>query len=489
MNKRDTEKFLEKLNNVKWSFVANGGYGSVYKSRNTFEDEDLKIVKKEYMLKHEHVMAAKGRILEAANMLQNIDLSRFALPILHITETPEKICLYMEEIEPGSLYGKFWRKKDEMLTEKCVMEIAWQVASALSEIHAKNVIHRDIKPDNVLYSEKNKKIFLADFDLSRFNCDNLTNTKAGTLLYSPPEILTETEEAYTNKCDLWSFGVFIFELLFQEHPIQQTGSKTQKRCILDFREHALLFPNNRKISTSVIRIIKSLLVVDPTKRPDAKSLVKKIEAYFLEKGPLPNLEVLSITTEDVPDNSTESEMFFDPLLPNSIHCLMIFLPKLTKAVLFGQNLINIGHLKFKNKIFFSEMIICVCFEALYIINFLESALERLKDLDTKVCTFHHEIILWKEQFRNIIKSLRATVDIEELNDIINKELLLSTSEIKKYFLTFSENLLKDVNIGSFKINCLGIFAEFEIVKKNLEANLEENFDELKLCLGEYKFEV
>ena len=98
------------------------------------------------------------------------------------------------------------------------------MASALNYLHKKNIIHRDIKADNIIicnvnfllfYKIKNKKkgiAKLADFGYSRLcNLQNTRNTFCGTLDYLSPEIVNG--ENYNYSVDVWAFGVLAYSLL------------------------------------------------------------------------------------------------------------------------------------------------------------------------------------------------------------------------------------------------------------------------------------
>ncbi|KAI8542811.1 hypothetical protein RHMOL_Rhmol08G0168400 [Rhododendron molle] len=93
------------------------------------------------------------------------------------------------------------------------MKIATETASALSYLHASNVIHRDVKTTNILL-DNNFCVKVADFGLSRFSpidATHISTAPQGTLGYVDPEYY----ESYqlTTKSDVYSFGVVLFELI------------------------------------------------------------------------------------------------------------------------------------------------------------------------------------------------------------------------------------------------------------------------------------
>jgi len=84
---------------------------------------------------------------------------------------------------------------------------------------SKNIIHRDLKPENILIkyvSQNNFIIKLADFGLSREFNNTSFSTYVGSPLYIAPEILNAKGNYIPIKCDLWSIGVVIYKLKFNE---------------------------------------------------------------------------------------------------------------------------------------------------------------------------------------------------------------------------------------------------------------------------------
>ena len=108
------------------------------------------------------------------------------------------------------------------LDDSMICSIMKQLNNAFKYLNEMNIIHRDIKPKNVLikYINKRAQPFLAklsDYGLSRV-LDIRTNYFCGTKDYMAPEILLKTN--YDNKVDLWSIGVMMYYMHFQEYPFK-----------------------------------------------------------------------------------------------------------------------------------------------------------------------------------------------------------------------------------------------------------------------------
>ena len=98
-----------------------------------------------------------------------------------------------------------------------VVDIFRQVCNGFKEVHEKNIIHRDVKPANFLIHKGVIKI--ADFGFARV-VDSVEEeqifTFLGSPLYMAPQILSK--QKFSSKCDVWSLGVTIYEILYGRTP-------------------------------------------------------------------------------------------------------------------------------------------------------------------------------------------------------------------------------------------------------------------------------
>ena len=108
-------------------------------------------------------------------------------------------------------------EETEHFAEHLMQSIACQVLSALFYLHSRRILHRDLKPQNILIFPGGV-VKLCDFGFSRVMSPDtvLLNSVKGTPLYMAPEV-TQSQPAYDHTADLWSLGVILFEL-FTGHP-------------------------------------------------------------------------------------------------------------------------------------------------------------------------------------------------------------------------------------------------------------------------------
>ena len=156
--------------------------------------------------------------------------------------------------------SEFIKDNKGNISNTMIKNILLQLNEAFKMMYSKNLIHRDLKPQNILIKKDdniNDFIFkIADFGLSRVFDNNNFSTKEGTQLYSAPEQLDPLTKNYEpTKCDLWAIGVIIYELKFNEVPILSFYDGT----IPDSFGDELLDD-----------LVKRLIVKDPNKRIDWK---------------------------------------------------------------------------------------------------------------------------------------------------------------------------------------------------------------------------
>ena len=141
--------------------------------------------------------------------------------------------IIMEYIAGGQTLRSYTRPESLLPVEK-VVEIMFKCAKALDYAHREGVTHRDIKPSNILVT-KDMDVKIGDFSIAHINKPDNTTTQAGGVMGSPKYMSPEqlSEEHVTNRTDLFSLGVVMYELLTGRHPFEAVNFSRLVNLILN----------------------------------------------------------------------------------------------------------------------------------------------------------------------------------------------------------------------------------------------------------------
>lgn len=187
-------------------------------------------------------------------------------------ESHNNIYLAMEYVPFGDLESYI----QAGLKESDTRQIAFQVLDGIRIMHELDLIHRDIKPANVFIVQREPVwwVKLGDFSISKRSVTRQTvlQTQVGTQGYQAPEVLgiieTEKKDMYDSKCDIWSFGCLLFEMLTRRLPFPST------RTLIDYCNDEEPFPGLqiKKSGGSLLiaEFVWSMLQASPLARPTAE---------------------------------------------------------------------------------------------------------------------------------------------------------------------------------------------------------------------------
>ncbi|OMJ78572.1 hypothetical protein SteCoe_21596 [Stentor coeruleus] len=170
-----------------------------------------------------------------------------------------------ELCEGDTLYSRL--RKIGKFSEKTVLEIMKQVLEGVSYIHSQNVVHRDIKLENILFvSQDRLDLKIADFgNSSTFSHIKKPKGLCGTLHYLAPEV---HKKEYDEKVDIWSCGILAYMLLTGKSPYREIASKDIITEI-DQKIFAELINCCTELSDDGRDLLNRMLEKDPEKRISA----------------------------------------------------------------------------------------------------------------------------------------------------------------------------------------------------------------------------
>ena len=227
----------------------------------------------------------KARLAKTEGMLEReisclLKLSSCPNVVNYITCTRDSNFEYIViELMEGSLdnYLSSTKVRSQALT------ICSQIALGMKFLHGSDVLHRDLKPQNILYRTKPEFIVkLSDFGLSKFlqqtstDSKSVMHSKAGTRCWMAPELLAQTHEGHSKATDIYSCGIlFHYVMSGKKHPFS-SSEKSLKSNLHEIEQN--IYRNKMHLCSSLspeaFHLITEMLSKDPESRPTASSLRK-----------------------------------------------------------------------------------------------------------------------------------------------------------------------------------------------------------------------
>ena len=225
LNKLGKTEFYSSLNNDSMNFFVN--YDEIKKLTKVVGEGGMGIVKlgelqgKKVTLKESKLKYNRnGNIFVSKTFINEINIIaslRHPNIVLFMGVTIDDNLYYMisEYVEGGSL-NKYIHSKKNYLTEPQKIKISLQIALAIKYIHSKNILHCDLKSENIFLDE-NFNAKLGDFGFSYIMSKEAKSAVGGTYRWMAPEILINNEK-YEKTADIFSYGLILWEILTGKAP-------------------------------------------------------------------------------------------------------------------------------------------------------------------------------------------------------------------------------------------------------------------------------
>nr|CAB3266648.1 serine/threonine-protein kinase 16-like [Phallusia mammillata] len=202
-----------------------------------------------------------------------------------------EVWLVLPFYKNGSLYDKYQHlaAKKENLDKKEVLSIFHGVCKGIEQFHQSDppLAHRDLKPANVLLSDENTPIIMdlgsvahARVEINSFKeAQSMQDLAAErcTMPYRAPELFqVSVPSIIDEKVDIWSLGCILFSLMFLEGPFDQIWMRKDS-VALAVQNGNIPFPKNNQYPTAYLDLVRSLMEIEPSKRPSILSVIEQIE--------------------------------------------------------------------------------------------------------------------------------------------------------------------------------------------------------------------
>uniref|UniRef100_A0A4W6DGG7 Serine/threonine-protein kinase n=1 Tax=Lates calcarifer TaxID=8187 RepID=A0A4W6DGG7_LATCA len=239
--------------------LGSGQFGIVYggKHRKTGRDVAIKIIDKmRFPTKQESQLRNEVAILQNLHHPGIVNLEC-------MFETPEQVFVVMEKLH-GDMLEMILSSEKSRLPERLTKFLVTQILVALRHLHFKNIVHCDLKPENVLLAsaEPFPQVKLCDFGFARIIGEkSFRRSVVGTPAYLAPEVLRS--KGYNRSLDMWSVGVIIYVSLSGTFPFNEDEDINDQ-----IQNAAFMYPPNpwKEISEEATDLINNLLQVKMRKR-------------------------------------------------------------------------------------------------------------------------------------------------------------------------------------------------------------------------------
>ena len=232
-------------------------------------DDDLCVIKQikvEDMTKQE-----KEDVINESTILSKLDHPNI-IKFFEFFEskTPQQTFnIVTEYADGGDLSEKIKEQNKTPFKESDILDYFTQICLALKHIHEKKIIHRDLKSGNV-FLMKSGLVKLGDFGIAKTfkNTMDKAKTMVGTPYYLSPEIIQG--KLYDNKSDIWSLGVLLYEMMTFKMPFEANTLPMLSMKIM----RGNYTPPSSMYTKDLREIVSKCLMVDPSRRPSIREILK-----------------------------------------------------------------------------------------------------------------------------------------------------------------------------------------------------------------------
>ncbi|CAH9067935.1 unnamed protein product [Cuscuta europaea] len=278
-------------------FIAHGTFGTVYRGIYDGQDVAVKLLDcwEDGQRTEAEIASLKKTLIQEVSVWHKLDHPNVTKLIgadmgsrkytiqTNVGEivVPLNVCsLVVEYLRGGTLKTFLYKNRRNKLPFKVVVQLALDLAKGLSYLHSKMIVHRDVKTENMLLDGK-CTVKVADFGVARvqaLNPNDMTGV-TGTLGYMAPEVLNR--KPYDRKCDVYSFGICLWEIYCCEMPCPDLD--------LSGIESAIGHQNVRPViprccPRSLANVMRRCWDVNPENRPEMDKVVSMLEAIDTSKG-------------------------------------------------------------------------------------------------------------------------------------------------------------------------------------------------------------
>eukprot|EP00291_Cryptomonas_curvata_P000073 CAMPEP_0172189650 /NCGR_PEP_ID=MMETSP1050-20130122/22645_1 /TAXON_ID=233186 /ORGANISM="Cryptomonas curvata, Strain CCAP979/52" /LENGTH=1060 /DNA_ID=CAMNT_0012864375 /DNA_START=126 /DNA_END=3304 /DNA_ORIENTATION=- len=256
------------------SMLGEGAFGKTYMMQSSLDSQiyAVKMINVKKASKNGVFIDSLKREVQMLLRLAHHNVTRYFTCYMY--KKGKYFCIVMELVGGGTLGDLITRsaQTDTPIPRQDVRKFLFEMAQALAHIHSKRMLHRDMKPHNVLVTKDTNEAKITDFGLACVLSSAAAASRAGTLTYASPE--KASARGYNSKDDMWAVGCILAELL--------TRVETGKRCSggipsLNPQLVAQMIEESKAADAELGKVAEMLLQTEPAKRLSSVELVALLE--------------------------------------------------------------------------------------------------------------------------------------------------------------------------------------------------------------------
>ncbi|GIY14648.1 hypothetical protein CDAR_567131 [Caerostris darwini] len=290
-------------NYEKIRLVGRGAFGTVYLC-NQKSDNKLVITKEipvdQMTVEERQVSMNEAKVLA---MLDHPNVVAYYESFLE----DKTMIIVMEYVQGGTLFDYLIQRKGKLMSEEEVLHYFGQMVYTLQHVHAKLILHRDLKSQNILLNERKNIVKIGDFGISKvLSSKSKAYTVVGTPCYISPELCEG--KPYNQKSDIWALGCILYELMTLKRPFD---ASTLPALIMKIMKGSFE-PVEGIYSHELRKLLLSMLNLDHNQRPTAAQImchpvmIKVIFRLYVDIGSIP-CNSKSSRTESTSSNVNDSK--------------------------------------------------------------------------------------------------------------------------------------------------------------------------------------
>ena len=246
--------------------IGNGSSGSVYLAKHNLSNKFYAIKK----INFKNISDKdKDHIANEIKLLEDLNHPNIIQYIESFLDEENYFNIVMDYCDGGDIYNKVREMSGNLIPEDIIIDYIIEIGLALSYVHDKKFLHRDMKTQNIFI--KNGHIMLGDFGIAKeyHLIKNLDQSMIGTPLYMSPEQYSGKKHGF--KSDIWSFGCCLHEICNQKNTFE--GSTWNGVALKVLK--GVFAPINSYYSKNLRNLIEQMLSVNASKRPTISNILER----------------------------------------------------------------------------------------------------------------------------------------------------------------------------------------------------------------------